>query len=62
MKHASIKFINLQEVMHIRFMNVATALTELSEKEVKYTSVEIPAFEEIMKQKGLPDGMINYRF
>lgn len=40
------------------FYDVATALTELSGKEVKYTAVEIPAFENIMKQKGLPEGMV----
>ena len=40
------------------FYDVANTLTELSGKQVKYTEVEIPAFEEIMKQKGLPDGMI----
>lgn len=36
------------------FYDVATALTELSSKEVKYTSVEIPVFEGIMAAKGLP--------
>lgn len=40
------------------FYDVASVLTELSGKEVKYTAVEIPAFEEIMKQKGLPEGMV----
>ncbi|MEO5909251.1 MAG: SDR family oxidoreductase [Pelobium sp.] len=40
------------------FYDVATALTELSGKEVKYTAVEIPAFENIMKQKGLPNAMV----
>jgi NAD(P)H dehydrogenase (quinone) len=40
------------------FYDVANVLTELSGKEVKYTAVEIPAFKEIMKQKGLPEGMV----
>ncbi len=40
------------------FYDVASVLTELSGKEVKYTAVEIPAFEGIMKQKGLPEGMV----
>ena len=40
------------------FDDVATALTELSGKEVKYTSVEIPVFETMMKQKGLPDSVV----
>jgi len=40
------------------FYDVASVLTELSGKEVKYTAVEIPAFEGIMKQKGLPEGTV----
>ena len=36
------------------FYDVAIALTELSGKEVKYTSVEVDAFDKIMKQKGMP--------
>lgn len=40
------------------FYDVATVLTELSRKEVKYTAVEIPAFEGLMKQKGLPEVMV----
>ena len=40
------------------FYDVATALTELSGKQVKYTAVETPVFEEMMKQKGLPEGVI----
>ncbi len=40
------------------FYDVATALTELSGKEVKYTSVTILAFVDMMKQKGLPEGMV----
>ena len=40
------------------FYDVATALTELSEKEVKYTAIEIREFENLMKQKGLSEGMI----
>lgn len=40
------------------FYDVANVLSQLSGKEVHYTAVEIPAFEGIMKQKGLPEGMI----
>jgi len=40
------------------FYDVATALTELSGKEVEYTAIEIPEFENLMKQKGLSEGMI----
>ena len=40
------------------FFDVATALTELSGKEVEYTAIEIREFENLMKQKGLSEGMI----
>jgi NAD(P)H dehydrogenase (quinone) len=40
------------------FYDVATVLTEISGKEVKYTAVEISAFKSLMKQKGLPDAMV----
>lgn len=40
------------------FYDVADVLTDLSGKEVNYTAVENPAFEEIMKRKGLPEGMV----
>ena len=40
------------------FYDVAAALTALSGKEVKYTAVEIPIFENIMQQKGTPDGLV----
>jgi len=40
------------------FYDVATVLTELSGKEVKYTPVEIPAFDEMMKQKGIPEATV----
>lgn len=40
------------------FYDVATALTGLSGKEVKYTPVEIPAFDAMMKQKGIPEAMV----
>ncbi len=36
------------------FYDVADALSELSGKEVKYTAIEIPAFEKIMSEKGMP--------
>lgn len=41
------------------FYDVAAVLTELSGKEVKYTPVEIPAFEVMMLGKGLPKVMVN---
>lgn len=40
------------------FDDVAGVLSTLSGKEVKYTSVEIPAFSELMKAKGLPDFVV----
>lgn len=40
------------------FYDVAAVLTELSGKEVKYTPVEIPAFEAMMLGKGLPQVMV----
>ncbi|MBC8110911.1 MAG: SDR family oxidoreductase [Verrucomicrobia bacterium] len=40
------------------FDDIASVLTELSGKEVTYTSVEIPAFVEMMKGKGLPEIMV----
>ena len=40
------------------FDHVAAVLSQLSGKEVKYKSVDIPAFEAMMKQKGLPDSVI----
>lgn len=40
------------------FYVVAAALTELSGKEVKYTPVEIAAFETMMLEKGLPQPMV----
>ncbi len=40
------------------FYDVASVLTELSGNEVKYTPVEIPAFEKMMKEKGLPEAMV----
>ena len=40
------------------FHDVAAVLTELSGKNVKYTSVDISVFEGIMKQKGLPEHMV----
>ncbi|MCF2492444.1 MULTISPECIES: SDR family oxidoreductase [Dyadobacter] len=39
------------------FDDVARALTELSGKEVRYTSVESQAFEDILVQKGIPQAM-----
>ena len=41
------------------FFDVASILSELSEKNVKYTPIEFSAFSETMKQRGLPDAIIN---
>lgn len=41
------------------FFDVATLLTELSGKEIKYTPVELSTFKETMKQRELPDVAIN---
>lgn len=40
------------------FYDVASALTELSGKDVKYTAMDVSAFQKMMKEKGLPDGMV----
>jgi NAD(P)H dehydrogenase (quinone) len=40
------------------FYDIATALTELSGKEVKYNNVETAAFEGMMKQRNLPEPVI----
>lgn len=40
------------------FYDVASVLTELSGKEVKYMPVEVPAFKAMMKEKGLPELMV----
>lgn len=40
------------------FYDIATALTELSGKEVKYNDVETVVFEGMMKQRNVPDSMI----
>jgi NAD(P)H dehydrogenase (quinone) len=40
------------------FSDVATALTYLSGKNVKYTPAEKSAFEEQMKKRGVPDPVI----
>jgi NAD(P)H dehydrogenase (quinone) len=40
------------------FYDIAKALTELSGKEVKYTNVETVAFEGMMKQRNLPEPVI----
>lgn len=40
------------------FYDIATALTELSNKKVIYKSVEVSTFEEMMKQKNLPEPVI----
>lgn len=40
------------------FYDVATALTELSVKEVKYTNVETSVFAGMMKQRNLPEPVI----
>jgi NAD(P)H dehydrogenase (quinone) len=41
------------------FNDIATALTELTSNEVKYTDVDATAFVGMMKQRNLPDGVIN---
>ncbi|MEJ7678011.1 MAG: SDR family oxidoreductase [Segetibacter sp.] len=41
------------------FLDVANILSSLSGKEVKYTPIELPVFLETMKQRGLPDVVIN---
>ncbi len=40
------------------FYDVATALTALSRKEVKYNDIETIAFKNMMKQRNLPDQVI----
>ena len=40
------------------FADVAAALTELSGKAVPYTSAEVPAFEQGLKARGLPDVVV----
>ena len=40
------------------FADVAAALTDLSGRPVRYTAAEKPAFEAGMRERGLPDGMI----
>jgi NAD(P)H dehydrogenase (quinone) len=40
------------------FNDISTALTELSGKEVKYTDVDATAFVGMMKQRNLPDAVI----
>ncbi len=41
------------------FFDVANILSLLSGKEIKYTPIELTAFIETMKQRGLPDAAIN---
>ena len=40
------------------FYDIATALSALSNNEVKYTNVKVTAFEETMKQRNLPEPVI----
>jgi NAD(P)H dehydrogenase (quinone) len=40
------------------FYDVAAVLSRLSGKEVKYTAVDVPAFEKRMKERGLPEMMV----
>jgi NAD(P)H dehydrogenase (quinone) len=40
------------------FFDVANILSELSEKNVKYSPTELSAFSETMKQRGLPEAVI----
>ena len=41
------------------FFDVANVLSDLSAKEINYTPIELSAFLETMKQKGLPEVVIN---
>ena len=41
------------------FFDVAGILSKLTGKEIKYTPIELATFEETMKQKGLPQPVIN---
>jgi NAD(P)H dehydrogenase (quinone) len=41
------------------FFDVANILSSLSGKDLKYTPIELSAFSETMKQRGLPDAAIN---
>jgi NAD(P)H dehydrogenase (quinone) len=41
------------------FNDIATALSELTSKEVKYTDVDATAFAGMMKQRNLPDAVIH---
>ena len=40
------------------FFDVATILSQLSGKDIKYTPSELTTFEETMKQRGLPEAVI----
>ena len=40
------------------FADVAAALTDLSGKSVKYTAAEVPAFEQGLKARGLPEVVV----
>lgn len=40
------------------FYDVATALTQLTGKEVKYTNIDTATFEDLMKQRNLPEPVI----
>nr|WKN37248.1 SDR family oxidoreductase [Tunicatimonas sp. TK19036] len=40
------------------FYDIANALSELSNKKVKYTPVAVPAFKEMMMPTGLPENMV----
>lgn len=41
------------------FVDVANILSELSGKEIKYTPIELTTFAETLKQRGLPEVVIN---
>jgi NAD(P)H dehydrogenase (quinone) len=56
--HTSNKIYNFTGNKEYSFYEIASILTELSGKDVKYMSVDIPAFAEMMKGKGLPELMI----
>lgn len=52
------KIYNFTGTKAYSFYDIATALTELSGKEVKYTDVEINTYAGMMKQRNLPEPII----
>jgi NAD(P)H dehydrogenase (quinone) len=56
--HSENKIYNFTGDKVYSFYDIATALSELTGKEVKYTNVETAQFEGMMKQRNLPDFVI----